>query len=148
MILAHAIVGLMPVGNTASSWFWFLGSVIPDIDHLFMIYHNRFFSWGKFIDVMRFEEKYGLHFKTKYAHSVFGAVIATLPVAFFDSKGALYFFSAYILHLLLDWPDRDEKQYLYPLKKVFRGFLPIGSAQEIVFTILLAGVYFYAAGFY
>ena len=142
MILAHAIVGVMPV-DAGLSWFWFLGSVVPDIDHLFVLYRHKIFSWGKFIDAMKFEEKYGLRFKTKYAHSVFGAVIATLFVVFFDARGALYFFTGYILHLFLDWPDRDEKQYLYPFKKIFKGFLPIFSKQEIVFTLLLLGLYFY-----
>lgn len=140
MILAHAIVGAMPVGNSEFSWFWFIGSVIPDIDHPFVLYKHKIFSWNKVTDTMRFEDKYDLRYKTKYGHSIFGAVIMTLPVSFISTEGALYFFLAYLVHLVLDWPDRDEKQYFYPFKKKIRGFLPIFSKPEIVFTIALVGL--------
>lgn len=143
MIFAHAIVGMMPVNQSEFSWFWFIGSVIPDIDHLFVLYRYRIFSWGKLIDAERFEDKYNIHFKTKYVHSIFGAVMMTLPVLLISREGAVYFFIAYLIHLLLDWPDIDEKQYFYPLKIKVRGFLPIWSKPEIVFTIALLGVYFY-----
>ena len=35
MIIAHALIGLMPVVDKKFSWFWLVGSVIPDVDHLF-----------------------------------------------------------------------------------------------------------------
>ena len=143
MILAHTIVGLMPVDNSQFSWYWFVGSVIPDIDHLFVIYKHKLFSWKKLVEVERFEDKYNIHFKTKYGHSVFGATVTTIPLLFFNTQGALFFFLAYILHLLLDWPDIDEKQYLFPFKKKFRIFLPIFSKLEIIFTIILLGCFVY-----
>lgn len=143
MILAHSIVGLMPVSNSEFSWFWFIGSVISDIDHLFALYRNRIFSWSKIVQVMRLEDKYELRFKTKYLHSLFGAIITSIPISFFDQKAATYYFIAYLIHLLLDWPDIDEKQYLYPTRKKFRGFLPIFSKSEVVFTSLLIILYFY-----
>ena len=143
MIFAHLIVGAMPIDHSEFSWYLFIGSIIADVDHLFVLYKNKIFSWEKFIDVMRFEDKYGLRFKTKYAHSIFGAVVATLPVLFINIRGALYFFIAYIISLLLDWPDIDEKQFLYPFKKKFRGFLPILSKIEIAFTVLLIGFYLF-----
>lgn len=143
MILAHAIVGMMPINQSEFSWFWFIGSVIPDIDHLFVLYRHRIFSWGKLIETERFEDKYNIRFKTKYVHSIFGAVMMALPVWLISAEGAAYFFVAYLIHLLLDWPDIDEKQYFYPFKKMTRGFLPIWSKPEMVFTIALLGVYFY-----
>lgn len=144
MILAHTIVGLMPVEEAKFSWYWFVGSVIPDIDHLFVLYENKIFSWRKLIDSMKFEDKYNINYKTKYVHSIFGATVSSFFVYLINPKGALYFFIAYIIHLLLDWPDRDEKQYLYPLKKKFRGFLPIFSMPEIIFTTILLGFYLFA----
>jgi len=60
-----------------------------------------------------------------------------LPVLFINPRGTLYFFLAYLLHLLLDLPDRDEKQYFYPFKIKIRGWLPILSKWEILFTIIL-----------
>ena len=133
----------MPVENHHFSWFWFVGNIIPDIDHLFVLYQHKIFSWDKLVDVMRFEEKYNLRFKTKYLHSIFGAVVMTTPILFIDLRGALYFFAGYLMALLLDWPDIDEKQYLFPFKKKFHGFLPIFSNTEKVFTLILVGVYIY-----
>ena len=133
----------MPVSNSEFSLFWFLGSVIADIDHLFVLYSHKIFSWDKLIDAIKFEDKYGIHFKTKYMHSIFGAIVTTIPAFFISKEGALYYFVAYIIHLVLDWPDIDEKQYFYPFKKKIRGFLPIFSKPEIIFTILLLEFYFY-----
>ncbi len=142
MILAHIVAGVMPAENHSFSWFWFLGSIIPDIDHLFVLIKNKIFTWNKITDSIRFEDKYQIRYKTKYFHSIFGAVVVSLPVLLFGTTGALYFFIAYIIHLLLDWPDQDEKQYFYPFsKKKFRGFLPIFSKPEIIFTAILAGAY-------
>src|SRR3989338_199752 len=143
MILAHFIVGAMPINNSEFSWFWFIGSAISDIDHLFVLYQHKIFSWGKLIEAIRFEDKYGIRSKTKYMHSIFGAVITSIPVLFISKEAALYYFVAYLIHLVLDWPDIDENQYLYPFKKKIRGFLPIFSKPEIIFTILLLGLYFY-----
>ncbi len=143
MILAHSIVGITPISNSEFSWFWFIGSVIADIDHLFVLYKYKIFSWGKFIDTIRFEDKYGIRFKTKYMHSILGAVVTAIPILFISKKGALFYFVAYLIHLTLDWLDIDEKQYFYPFKKKIRGFLPVFSKPEIIFTILLLGFYFY-----
>ncbi len=143
MILAHVIIGLMPVENHHFSWFWFLGSVIPDIDHAFVALKNKFFTLGKIIDSISFEDKYDIHYKTKYLHSLLGAVTISVPLLFINFAGALYFFLGYILHLAIDWLDIDEKQYLYPLKIKFKGFLPIFSKTEIIFTMILAVSYIY-----
>lgn len=107
----------MPVNNSSFSWFWFIGSVIPDIDHLIVLYRHKIFSRGKIIDTIRFEDKYNLRYKTKYIHSIFGAIVMSLPILFISREGAFYFFIAYLIHLFLDWPDLDEKQYFYPFKK-------------------------------
>ncbi len=148
MIFAHSIVGIMPVSNSEFSWFWFIGSVIADIDHLFVLYSHKIFSLDKLVDAIKFEDKYGIHFKTKYIHSIFGAVITSIPILFISKEGALYYFVAYLIHLALDWPDRDEKQYFYPFKKKVIGFLPIFSKPEIIFTVLLSGFYFYQIGIF
>jgi hypothetical protein len=142
MIIAHALIGLMPVANKKFSWFWLVGSVIPDVDHLFVIYYYRLFSFKRLIDAERFEDKYGIHFKTKYGHSIFGAVMFSIPAVLINRSGGVYFFLAYLLHLLMDWPDRDEKQYFYPFKLKVRGFLPIFSKWEIGFTFVLILILF------
>ena len=137
MILAHPIIGITLGNYFGHFWFIVLGSVLPDVDHLIIIIKNRIFSRDKIIDSLRFEEKYKISYKTKYIHSIFGAVIISIPFAVIDFKGGLYFFGAYLIHLFLDWFDIDEKQYFYPFKKKLKGFLPIFSKTEIVLTLFL-----------
>ena len=137
MIFAHAIVGLMPVADGQISWFWLVGSIIPDLDHLFVLYSHRIFSFKRIVEAMRFEDKYNLRFKTKYLHSIFGSIVFSLPIMFVNIEGGIYFFLGYVLHLAFDLPDSDEKQYLYPLKVKIRGWLPILSKWEIGFTVFL-----------
>jgi hypothetical protein len=141
MIIAHAIIGIMPVEDAKFSWFWLAGSIIPDIDHLFVLLKNKIYFPRKIVDSIRFEEKYNLKFKTKYIHSIFGAILLSLPVLFINFKGGLYFFIAYLIHLFLDYFDSDEKQYFYPLKLKVRGWLPVFSKLEIIFTIGITLVY-------
>lgn len=137
MILAHAIVGVT-LGNYFGHWEYYLaGSIIPDIDHLAVLGSRGIFSFKDMVDSMRFEKKYGLNFKTKYGYSLFGAITFSLPVFLFDLRSGWAFFIGYIIHLLLDWPDIDEKYYFCPLRKKFSGFLPIFSRIEIIFTIIM-----------
>lgn len=137
MLLAHIVIGSFPIQNNSFSWFWFLGSVIPDADHIMVIAKNRFFTLRKIVDSIRFEHRYGVQYKTKYFHSLLGAVVICVPLLFVSSTGAIYFFLGYFVHLLVDWLDVDEKQFLYPLKIKFRGFLPIFSKTEMIVTIIL-----------
>jgi len=137
MTLVHPIIGITLGNYFGHFWFIVLGSVLPDIDHLIVIIKNRIFSWDKIIDSLRFEKKYKISYKTKYIHSIFGAVVISIPFAIVNLRGGLYFFSAYLIHLFLDWFDIDEKQYFYPFKKKLKGFLPIFSKTEIAFTLFL-----------
>ena len=144
MILAHIVVGVFPTTNSEFSTVWFLGSIAPDIDHLFLLIKNRIFSWKKIEHYMRHSDAHHIRFKTKYLHSVFGAFLMSLPFYVISLQAVKTFFLAYILHLVLDWPDHDEKQYLFPFSnQKFKGFLPIFSKPEIVFTITLVVLYFY-----
>ncbi|MFA6047918.1 MAG: metal-dependent hydrolase [Parcubacteria group bacterium] len=137
MILAHTIVGVAAGNYFGHFWYVLIGSIFPDIDHIFVLLKNKIFSPKRIIDTLRFEKKYNLSFKTKYVHSVFGAIVFSLPIAVFDVEGAGYFFLSYLGHLAMDYPDYDEKQYLYPLKIKFQGFWPIFSRQEILLTLCL-----------
>lgn len=137
MILAHPIVGVVLGNYFGHFWYFTIGSVFPDIDHLFVLVSHKIFSPKYIVDSLRFEKKYNLSFKTKYGHSLFGAFILSLPVVMFDVEGGIAFFIGYLIHLLLDWPDVDDKYFLWPLRKKFSGFLPIFSITEIIFTIIL-----------
>jgi len=120
-----------------NSFFFILGSVFPDIDHIYIIIKNKLFSWKKIRQTIKYEKDFGLRYKTPFVHSLLGLIIFSLVVYLFNSDGILYFSIAYFLHLLIDWADIDEKYYLYPLKIKFRGFLLIWSKPEQTLTIIL-----------
>ena len=127
MILAHPIIGITLGNYFGHFWYFLIGSIIPDFDHLFIIFKGKIFFFKDIVNSIRFEKIYNLNYKTKYVHSVLGALAISAPVAIIDIKGGLFFFIGYIIHLLLDWPDIDDKYYLYPFKKKFSVFLPIFS---------------------
>lgn len=137
MILAHVVVGVTLGNYLGHFWYILVGSIFPDIDHLLVLGSRKFFSFKDIVNSIRFEKEYGLNYKTKYVHSLLGALVLSVPAALFDIKGGIAFFVGYVIHLLLDWLDIDEKYYLYPLKKKFSGFLPIFSMTEIIFTIIM-----------
>ena len=126
----------MPVA-AGLSWFWFLGSVVPDIDHLCVMVKNKIFNCKKFIGSIKNERKYGIRYKTPQVHSLLGLIIFSLIACLISKQGAMIFAAAYFLHLLMDWPDIDEKYYLYPFKIKFLGFLPIWSRFEQIITVIL-----------
>lgn len=137
MILAHPIIGITLGNYFGYFWFFVIGSIFPDIDHLIILIKHKIFSWSKIVDSVRFEKKYNITYKTKYVHSFLGAIIISTPIMLFNFTGGLCFLTGYTIHLLIDWLDIDEKQFLYPLKKKFKGFLPIFSKTEMIFTLFL-----------
>lgn len=148
MIFLHFILGLIIGKLTGNIFLFTFFSILPDIDHLYIIIKNKIFSKKKLIDSLKNEENYSLRFKTPFMHSILGAAIISMLYYFFTlDLGTLYLASsAYLLHLLLDWPDKDKKQFLFPLKKEFSGFLPIWSIPEQIITfislIVLLCIYF------
>lgn len=73
-------------------------------------------------------------------HSLLGLLLCSFIFYLFalNYQLLLFFFFAYLSHLLLDWPDIDKKQYFYPFsKKEFSGFLPIWSQIEKIATLLV-----------
>ncbi|HLD55122.1 MAG TPA: metal-dependent hydrolase [Candidatus Nanoarchaeia archaeon] len=137
MIFIHLILGLILGKIFGGYLFFILGSILPDIDHLYIMFKNKFFSINKIINSIKFEKKFGIKYKTPLCHSILGLILFSIIVFCFNKMGALYFGLAYLLHLLIDWLDIDEKYYLYPAKIKFRGILPIWSKSEQVLTIIL-----------
>ena len=137
MIFAHLLIGIILGKIFGNPFFFILGSILPDIDHLYVIFKNKFFNFRKIIDSMKTERKFKIRYKTKFVHSLLGLIVFSIIVYFLDSKGSLYFGVAYFLHLLIDWMDIDEKYYLYPFNIKFKGFLPIWSKFEKIFTLIL-----------
>jgi hypothetical protein len=137
MIFVHLLIGIILGSLYGNYLFFILGSIFPDIDHLYILVKHRLFSVRKIIDSIKFEKKYDIRYKTPLFHSLLGLILSSSVIFLFNRNGALYFAIAYLLHLLIDWLDIDEKYYLYPLKIKFKGFLPIWSTTEKIITIIL-----------
>ena len=118
-------------------FFFLLGSILPDFDHLYIIIKNKFLSLNRIINSIKYEEKFNVKYKTPLFHSFIGLILFSIVIYFFSNEGAIYFMVAYFLHLLIDWIDIDEKYYLYPLKIKFKGVLPIWSKFEQIITLVL-----------
>ncbi len=136
MIFLHLIIALIFGKITGQYWWFLLGSVFPDIDHLFIIAKHRLWNWGKFMRTLRFEKGYSILYKTPYTHSVLALVVYSFIVGLINFEWGLLFGSAYLAHLILDWLDIDVKYYLYPLKTKFQGILPIWSKTEQIVTVI------------
>jgi hypothetical protein len=137
MIFAHLLIGII-LGQLFGSTPWFvLGSLMPDIDHIYVMLRNRFWSVRKIRDSLAFEDRHGVKYKTPLLHSVFGAALLTAAVFLLHHAAAVPFSIGYLFHLFVDWPDIDEKRFLFPFGVKFRGFLPIWSKAEQVLTVLL-----------
>jgi membrane-bound metal-dependent hydrolase YbcI (DUF457 family) len=137
MIFLHLIIGII-LGKLTNNYLPFiLGSIIPDIDHIYTILKHKLYN-KKFLDTLKNEEKYKIRYKTPLVHSILGLIIFTILFYLVTNNylSAIYFSLAYLLHLLIDWPDKDIKHYLYPSKIKFSGFLPIWSKQERIITIV------------
>lgn len=146
MIFLHLIIGLI-LGKVTHSYLPFiLGSIIPDIDHLYIILKHKLYK-NKFktlIDSIKNEEKYKIRYKTPLVHSLLGLIILSgiFYIITRNNLSLIYFSFSYLMHLLMDWPDKDIKYYLYPFKIEFKGFLPIWSKTEQILTIIAIFILF------
>jgi hypothetical protein len=141
MIFLHLILGLILGKFTGQYWLFIIASVFPDIDHFYNIIKHKFYLPSRLkllIDSEEHEARYHIRYKTPLLHSLMGLIIFSLLFYIIFNNYLLtgYFSLAYLLHLLMDWPDKDVKFYLYPFRIKFNGFLPIWSKTERVLTIV------------
>ena len=148
MMLIHLLIGVI-LGKVFGSYFFFiLGSLFPDIDHVYIAIKNKLWKSKRFWDSIIYEKKYHIRYKTPLFHSLLGLAVFTSIMFIFSMRGALFFSVAYFLHLLMDWADIDIKYYLYPSKIKFKGFLPIWSNFEKISTIIIAIIMILLLSFY
>ena len=138
MIFLHLLLGLLLGKFLGHTILFVCASMLPDIDHIYIVCKHHLFTKRKLFDALRHEERYGVRFKTPFMHSLFGLLFCSL-IFFIIAQNlqfTVYFALMYGSHLLLDWLDIDKKQYLYPFsKREFSGFLPIWSKTEKILTI-------------
>jgi len=66
MIFIHFLLGILLDILSGDYSFFILGSVFPDIDHVYVIIKNRLFSSNKIIDSIKHETKYNIRYKTPF----------------------------------------------------------------------------------
>jgi len=137
MILIHVLIGIILGKIYGHYLFFILGSIFPDIDHIYIIITNKIYNLKKLVRTIKYEKEFGLKYKTAFFHSILGLILFSLIIYIFSKKGVIYFSAAYFCHLLIDWLDIDEKYYLYPFKIKFKGVLPIWSKLEKILTLIL-----------
>ncbi len=137
MIFIHLLLGIILGKFFGNYLFFIIGSVLPDFDHLYIIFKNKFYNINKIINSIKFEKKFGIKYKTPIFHSFLGLILSSIVIYTLSNQKVIYFGVAYFLHLLIDWIDIDIKYYLYPFKTKFKGFLPIWSKFERTLTIIL-----------
>lgn len=137
MIFVHILIGII-LGIIFGNYFFFiLGSILPDLDHIYIIIKNKLWNLDKITKTLKYEDRFKIRYKTPFFHSLLGLIIFSLIIYFLFGNKTIYFAAAYFLHLLIDWIDIDEKYFLYPFKIKFKGFLPIWSRFEKWLTIVL-----------
>jgi len=143
MTIAHSLIGLVIGKKIGYTLPLIIGSIFPDIDHLFILIKNKHFRLHEAFKAMKNEDKAGERYKTPYTHSILAWIIFSAAAVLISKPAGLAFCLAYALHLLLDILDTDEKQLFYPFKKTIRGFLPVLGKYEIIFAAILIIIYFY-----
>ncbi len=143
MIFAHPLIGLILGKQFGYTTYFVVGSVLPDIDHLFVLIKNKHFKPREIFDAMKNEKKYGERYKTPYTHSLLAWVVISTFIILINKMAGLAFSIGYLIHLILDAIDTDEKQLFYPFKKRLKGFLPVFGSFEIIISLILGIVYFF-----
>ena len=142
MTFAHPILGLILGKIYGHTGAFLIGSILPDIDHLVILLKHKQFSFREAYYSMKSEEKYGIRYKTPWTHSALALIVLGSLTTLINQPAGIAFAVGYLLHLLLDAIDTDEKQYFFPVKYKFRGFLPVFSYVELIAAAVLTGVYF------
>lgn len=142
MTFAHPLIGLILAKKFGHTIAFLAGSTLPDLDHLFVLIKHRHFKPKEIFVVMKNEKNYNEIYKTPYTHSIFAWLIISALAIFFNKNFGLAFAIGYLIHLLIDLTDTDEKQIFFPFKKRLRGFLPVFSFIEIIIGVVLSAVYF------
>lgn len=143
MTFAHPLIGLILGKEFGHVTAYVAGSVFPDIDHLVVLIKNKHYHPLEAYRAMKDEKKYGESYKTVFTHSILAWLIFFGSLFLINRGAGLAFGTGYFIHLILDAVDTDEKQYFYPLKFKFTGFLPVFSYFEILSTIILVGIYLF-----
>jgi len=80
----------------------FLGSFLPDIDHLFLYKKKKFGNFKNFLRWIVKSNRYRVGFELFHNAPVIIIILLSLPYVYSKSKLAFAFFAAFIFHLIVD----------------------------------------------
>ncbi|MCS7093888.1 MAG: metal-dependent hydrolase [Candidatus Aenigmarchaeota archaeon] len=80
----------------------FVGSFIPDIDHLLLYKKSKFRSFKNFIRWIIKSDRYRVGFELFHNLPVILLIILFLPYLYLKTKFSFIFFTAFLLHLITD----------------------------------------------
>lgn len=139
---SHLAVGLVIGKLTGDYTFALLGTIGPDVDHVYSYAKHGFFSsFKKFIKIATSEED-PYDDQRNYLHNIFIVTLICLLVFIFSYQIAGAFLFGYLSHLLMDAFDRADYFPLFPNRKInLRGPIGYFSKYDIFISILLLIVF-------
>jgi len=80
----------------------FLGSFLPDLDHLLLYKKRRFYSFKAFLKWILHSSRYRIAFELFHNFPSIITIIILLPFIYIKNKLIFIFFVAFLFHLVLD----------------------------------------------
>jgi len=82
--------------------FVFLGSFLPDIDHLLLYKRHRFYSFKAFLRWILHSSRYRIGFELFHNFPSIVTIMILLPFIYLRNKIMFVFFVAFLFHLIID----------------------------------------------
>ena len=82
--------------------FVFLGSFLPDTDHLLLYKRHRFYSFKAFLRWILHSSRYRIGFELFHNFPSIVTIMILLPFIYFKNKIMFAFFVAFLFHLVID----------------------------------------------
>jgi len=80
----------------------FLGSVLPDTDHLLLYKRHKFYSFKAFLRWIVHSSRYRMGFELFHNFPSIITIVILLPLIYFRNKIVFTFFVAFLFHLIAD----------------------------------------------
>jgi uncharacterized membrane protein YjjP (DUF1212 family) len=80
----------------------FLGSFLPDLDHLLLYKKRRFYSFRAFLKWILHSSRYRIAFELFHNFPSIITILILLPFIYIKNKLMFMFFVAFLFHLLVD----------------------------------------------
>jgi membrane-bound metal-dependent hydrolase YbcI (DUF457 family) len=139
---SHLAAGLLIGKLTGDYTPAILGSICPDLDHIYSYARHGFFSsFKKFIKTATNEDD-PYDDQRNYLHNLFVAILICVIVAAFDLRVGLVLLISYFVHLLFDAIDHADFFPLFPWRKInLRGPVGYFSWYDILMSLILFGLF-------